>query len=84
MILEGIMLVLNPVCLGLILMGVIIGIIFGAMPGLSATMASSCSCAFFRYGTYKRHFSAYGALPGAISGGLITAILLKIPGLPPP
>ena len=39
MILKGIMLVLDPVCLGLILMGVIVGIIFGSIPGLSATMA---------------------------------------------
>ena len=33
------MVLLNPVCLGLIFVGVIIGIIFGSIPGLSASMA---------------------------------------------
>ena len=33
------MVLLNPICLGLILLGVVIGIIFGSIPGLSASMA---------------------------------------------
>ena len=39
-IMEAIrMVLLNPFCLLLILMGVVIGIIFGSIPGLSSTMA---------------------------------------------
>ena len=33
------MVLLDPVCLLLILLGVVVGIIFGAVPGLSSTMA---------------------------------------------
>lgn len=83
MILEGIMLVLNPVCLGLILMGVIIGIIFGAMPGLSATMAVVLFLPLsFGMEPINGISLLMGLYLGAISGGLITAILLKIPGTP--
>lgn len=39
MVLEGLSLVLTPTCLALITFGVIIGIIFGSIPGLSSTMA---------------------------------------------
>ena len=34
MILEGFMAIMNPSCLGLIIGGTVIGIIFGALPGL--------------------------------------------------
>ncbi len=36
---AGMLAVLNPMCLFLILGGVAVGIIFGSIPGLSATMA---------------------------------------------
>jgi len=39
MVLEAFTLVFQPMCLLLILIGVIVGIIFGSIPGLSATMA---------------------------------------------
>lgn len=62
---------------------VILGIIFGAIPGLSATMA----VALFLPITYgmkaELGLSILIALYiGATSGGLISAILLKIPGTP--
>lgn len=83
MVLEGILLVLNPVCLGLILLGVIVGIIFGAIPGLSATMAVVLFLPM-SFGMEPMNGIALlvGLYLGAISGGLITAILLKIPGTP--
>lgn len=83
MILEGILLILNPVCLGLILFGVLVGIIFGAMPGLSATMAVVLFLPL-SFGMEAMNGIALlvGLYLGAISGGLITAILLKIPGTP--
>lgn len=83
MILDGIFLVLNPVCLGLILFGVIVGIIFGAMPGLSATMAVVLFLPMsFGMEPMNGISLLIGLYLGGISGGLITAILLKIPGTP--
>lgn len=83
MILDGILLIFNPVCLGLILFGVLVGIVFGAMPGLSATMAVVLFLPL-SFGMEAMNGIALlvGLYMGGISGGLITAILLKIPGTP--
>ena len=67
----------------LITFGVVAGIVFGAMPGLSATMA----VALFLPITYTLDPRMAMALLmslyiGGTSGGLITAILIKIPGTP--
>ncbi|MGE4354311.1 MAG: tripartite tricarboxylate transporter permease [Oscillospiraceae bacterium] len=80
---QGFSDLLNPLCLGLIFAGVVVGIVFGSMPGLSATMA----IALFLPITYGMEAIPSFALMmglyiGAISGGLITAILIKIPGTP--
>lgn len=84
MILEGIVSVISsPTCLLLILFGVFIGIIFGSIPGLSATMAI---CLFlplsFGMDSINGVSLLLGLYVGGISGGLISAILLKIPGTP--
>ena len=68
---------------GLVFFGTIVGIIFGAIPGLTATMA----VALFLPITYTLGPAAGIALLvalyiGGTSGGLISAILLKIPGTP--
>ncbi len=82
--LEGFMLVLtSPVCIGVIVVGVAVGIVFGAIPGLSSTMA----LVLFLPMTYAMSpvngLSLLVALyVGGMSGGLISAILLKIPGTP--
>ena len=39
MILEGLMAVIQPFTIVLVAVGVIVGIIFGSIPGLTATMA---------------------------------------------
>lgn len=83
MILEALSLVLNPVCLMLILMGVIVGIIFGSIPGLSATMAIVLFLPMsFGMEAMNGISLLVGLYLGGISGGLISAILLKIPGTP--
>ena len=75
------MVLLNPVCLGLILFGVIIGIIFGAVPGLSSTMAMILFLPMsFGLEPMNGISLLVGLYLGGISGGLISAILLKIPG----
>ena len=64
-------------------LGVVIGITFGALPGMTATMA----IAIFLPITYAYDLTAslyllLGLYVGGISGGLIPAILINIPGTP--
>jgi len=67
----------------LIFLGVGVGIIFGAIPGLTATMA----VALFLPLTFGMHpvdgmSLLIGLYIGGVSGGLISAILINIPGTP--
>lgn len=83
MVAQAIANVLTPSCLLLIWAGTIIGIIFGSIPGLSATMA----VVLFLPLTFSMEVTnglalLVGLYMGGISGGLISAILLKIPGTP--
>lgn len=72
------------VILGLIvLVGVVGGIIFGAIPGMTATMA----VAVFLPLTYALDLTQgvallIGLYVGGVSGGLVPAVLLNIPGTP--
>ena len=80
---AGFATVLTPIGILLMFVGVAVGIVFGALPGLSATMA----IALFLPVTYAMTSSDAMTLLmalfiGAISGGLISAILLHIPGTP--
>ena len=82
-IIPGLMSVLTPTVLFFIIFGVFVGIIFGSIPGLTATMA----IVMFLPVTYTMSpiegVSTLVALyVGGISGGLIAAILLNIPGTP--
>jgi len=66
-----------------LVIGVVSGIIVGALPGLSATMAISVLIPF----TFKLHpLVALGMMAGiyngAMYGGAIPAVLLRIPGTP--
>ena len=70
-------------CLIPMIIGTAVGILFGAMPGMSATLA----VAVFIPLTYTMDVSASIALLmslyiGGISGGLISSILINIPGTP--
>ncbi|SJZ65286.1 putative tricarboxylic transport membrane protein [Cetobacterium ceti] len=79
----GLKIILNPSTFLLITAGTILGVIFGAMPGVSASMAVALALPF-----------AYAMSPviaiaflvsvycASITGGGITAILFKIPGTP--
>lgn len=73
----------SPLTILFIIIGVAAGIVFGAIPGLTATMAIT----MFLPVTYTMSpidgISTLVALYiGGISGGLISAILLNIPGTP--
>ncbi len=84
MIIEGILsVIMSPVCLSLIALGVIVGIIFGSIPGLSATMAVVLFLPMsFGMQPVNGISLLIGLYIGGISGGLISAILLRIPGTP--
>ncbi|NLU44285.1 MAG: tripartite tricarboxylate transporter permease, partial [Acholeplasmataceae bacterium] len=80
---DEILTMFNGATLLLILLGSIVGIVFGAIPGLNATMAVAL-CLPFTYGMDSVNgVSLLLALYlGGISGGLISAVLLRIPGTP--
>ena len=80
---AGLLAAIQPQMLLLILLGVVVGIIFGSIPGLTAVMAIAL-CLPMTYGmSPAAGMSLLVALfVGATSGGLIAAILLKIPGTP--
>jgi putative tricarboxylic transport membrane protein len=74
---------LDLIYFGLALLGVTIGIIFGAIPGMTATMAVAV-CLPMTYALDINHGLALllGLYVGGISGGLVPAILINIPGTP--
>ena len=83
MILQGLSAVLQPMTILLVAIGVAVGIIFGAIPGLTATMAIVMFLPVTYSMTSSQGISMLMALYiGGISGGLISAILLNIPGTP--
>ena len=67
----------------LALLGVSAGIVFGAIPGMTATMAVAVFLPFtYAYELLPSLFLLIGLYVGGISGGLIPAILINIPGTP--
>jgi len=68
---------------GMLLLGTVFGLILGATPGLSPTMAVALAIPF----TFKMEPAHGLILLGAlytstVAGGAVSAILLKIPGAP--
>ena len=80
---SGLQIVLSPSTFILIFAGTVVGVIFGALPGVSASMAVALALpfAYSMNGVVAIAFlcSVYCA---SITGGGITAILFKIPGTP--
>lgn len=69
--------------LGIMILGVGVGIIFGSIPGLSAAMAIALFLPItFSMGPNAGMTLLVSLYIGAISGGLISAILINIPGTP--
>ena len=83
MILQGLTEVLQPMTIILIAIGTVVGIVFGSIPGLTATIAIVMFLPVTYSMTASEGISMLMALYiGGISGGLISAILLNIPGTP--
>ncbi|WP_417810851.1 tripartite tricarboxylate transporter permease [Thalassospira alkalitolerans] len=75
--------ILTPFFFTLVASGTVIGIIFGAIPGMTATMAVAvCLPLTYSLGLENGLALLLGLYVGGISGGLVPAILLNIPGTP--
>ncbi|MGI9391673.1 MAG: tripartite tricarboxylate transporter permease [Boseongicola sp.] len=75
--------VFTPVNFGLLLIGTIGGLILGATPGLSPTMAVALLIPFtFRLEAAQGLILLGAAYTSTVAGGAVSAILLKIPGAP--
>jgi putative tricarboxylic transport membrane protein len=69
--------------LSMILIGVVVGIIFGMIPGLTTTMCVAlCLPLTFGMDPIVAMCLLMGIYVGGVSGGLISAILIGIPGTP--
>jgi putative tricarboxylic transport membrane protein len=83
MISSGFSAIANIETILLIFGGTVLGIIFGAIPGLSATMAIAlCLPLTFGMTPISGMGLLMGLYIGGISGGLVASILLRIPGTP--
>ena len=82
-ILQGLTSVVKPEILAYMFIGTTIGIVFGSIPGLTSNMAVAlCLPMTFRMGTVTGIAFLIALYIGGISGGLISAILINIPGTP--
>jgi putative tricarboxylic transport membrane protein len=83
-VIEGLSLIADPFNLFLIFMGVLIGVIVGALPGLSSPMAVALLLPFTISLEPVPAIAMMAALYCAGTfGGSITAILINAPGAPP-
>jgi len=73
----------TPTIFLLVSIGVMGGIVFGAIPGMTATMAVAVFLPVtYALNIYQALALLLGLYVGGISGGLVPAILLNIPGTP--
>lgn len=81
--LEGLQFFTNPWMFASSAFGVLIGIVFGALPGLTATMTIAVFISF-TFGVEATLSFAFllGLYMGAVYGGSVAAILINIPGTP--
>jgi putative tricarboxylic transport membrane protein len=82
-IMAGLQIVLDPATLVLMIVGVLIGVMVGVIPGLSATMAVVLLIPFtFQMDPVTAMALLVVVYVGGISGGALTAILIRMPGTP--
>lgn len=82
-LLNGFQIIARPETFLLIFSGTILGVVFGAMPGVSASMAVALALPF-SYAMEPVIAIAFltSVFCSSITGGGVTAILFKIPGTP--
>ena len=82
-VIEGLTLVLQPWTLTMIVLGVLGGIMIGIVPGLTATLAVALLIPFtFNMAPEVAMSLLVVVYVGGISGGCMTAILIRMPGTP--
>ncbi|HCS36094.1 MAG TPA: C4-dicarboxylate ABC transporter permease [Sphaerochaeta sp.] len=81
--LSGLHFFTNPLMYVASFFGVLVGVVFGALPGLTATMTIAVFIPF-TFGLAPTISFAFllGLYSGAVYGGSISAILINIPGTP--
>lgn len=73
----------DPSAIVMVLAGTFMGLVFGALPGLSATMAIALLIPMtFTLEPVAAIGTMLGAYVGGMAGGAVSAILLNIPGTP--
>jgi putative tricarboxylic transport membrane protein len=81
---EALGLIINPVSIGFILLGTLIGMVFGALPGLGGTIALALLIPVSFGMEPQNAVVMFGsALGGVAFGGSISAILINVPGTGP-
>lgn len=83
MLIAGLLSILTLKTIGLIFFGTVLGIVFGAIPGITVTMGVALFLPLtFGMQPIEALSLMMGLYIGGTSGGLISAILLNIPGTP--
>lgn len=83
LVIDGFSSVLTLSTIAYILCGVALGLVFGSIPGLTATMAIAITLPMtFGMEPIVAMSLLMGLYIGGVSGGLIPAILLNLPGTP--
>lgn len=73
----------DPMAIGLSAVGVLLGIVLGALPGVSSTMALAVLLPIsFSMGPAHAMMFLLGIFSASVYGGSISAILINIPGTP--
>ncbi|MDR2435474.1 MAG: tripartite tricarboxylate transporter permease [Treponema sp.] len=82
-ILTALKVVLSPIGIISLFLSVLLGLIFGMLPGLTATMAVALLTGLtYSFNGPQAVLILIGVYIGAISGGCQSAVLLNIPGTP--
>ena len=82
-LIQGFAVVFDPSILLMVLFAVVLGTIFGALPGVSATMAVALGRPFtYTMNPIQAIVFLVAIYCSSITGGSISAILFKIPGVP--
>lgn len=83
MLVAGVSIVFQPTMLLMVVLAIVLGTIFGALPGVSATIAVALGLTFtYTMEPIQAIVFLVAIYCSAITGGSITAILFKIPGVP--
>lgn len=80
---DGVKMIFTPSVFLLITVGTVLGVIFGAMPGVNAAMAVALALPFaYEMDSVTAMAFLVAVYSASITGGGITAILYRIPGTP--